>query len=101
MNSRAKARWLTAPPKTLAASVVPVMVGSSLVLTMDQRPALWIAVFALLAAIVIQVGTNYINDALDFIKGADSEPRLGERRATQSGWFTARAVMAIGIACFA
>lgn len=101
MNSRAKALWLTARPKTLSASVVPVMVGSSLVLTMNQKPVLWICVFALLAAIMIQVGTNYINDALDFIKGADSETRLGERRATQSGWFTARMVMAMGIACFA
>ncbi len=40
---------------------------------------------ALLGAIFIQIGTNYSNDYYDFIKGADSENRLGPTRVTQAG----------------
>lgn len=101
MNSRARALWLTARPKTLAASVVPVLTGTALSVAIGAHPPLWIGVFALLSAIMIQVGTNYVNDALDFVKGADRETRLGEARATQSGWFSGRMVMGIGIFCFA
>lgn len=101
MNARAHALWLTARPKTLAASVVPVLAGTALSIAMGVHPPLWIWVFALGSAIMIQVGTNYVNDALDFLKGADKETRKGEARATQSGWFTHKTVLLLGIACFA
>lgn len=96
----ARALWLTARPKTLAASVVPVIVGSSLAFTAGSHPVVWITLCALLSAIMIQVGTNFINDAIDFLKGADRETRLGEARATQQGWFSARAVMGLGFLTF-
>lgn len=66
-----------------------------------MTPVLWIAAFALFSAVMIQIGTNYVNDAIDFWKGADTETRLGEARAAQSGWFSARAVMGMGLFCFA
>ncbi len=100
-SSKTRALILTARPKTLAAAVVPVLVGTALSLAMGAQPPAWIAVFAVLSAIFIQIGTNYVNDALDFIKGADRETRLGEARATQSGWFSSRTVLMVGFACFA
>jgi 1,4-dihydroxy-2-naphthoate octaprenyltransferase len=48
----------------------------------------------------IQIGTNFVNDALDFIKGADGETRLGPARAAQQGWFSARRVLGLGMLCF-
>ncbi len=100
MSSVLRALWLTARPKTLSASVVPILVASALVFALGHAFTLSISIFALLSAMMIQIGTNFVNDALDFIKGADSETRLGEARATQQGWFTARGVMRIGVACF-
>ncbi|NJL26164.1 MAG: 1,4-dihydroxy-2-naphthoate polyprenyltransferase [Calothrix sp. SM1_5_4] len=104
MNSRLralKALILTARPKTLAAAVVPVMVATALVHAEGREVSTWISLFAVLSATMIQIGTNFINDALDFIKGADRETRLGDARAAQSGWFSARAVLFMGFACFA
>jgi 1,4-dihydroxy-2-naphthoate octaprenyltransferase len=49
---------------------------------------------------MIQIGTNFVNDALDFLRGADGETRLGDARASQSGWFSARAVLIMGLGCF-
>ena len=97
MTSRARALFLTARPKTLSAAVVPILVATALVLSGRQPLSSWISICALLSAIMIQIGTNYINDAIDFNKGADTETRLGEARASQSGWFSAQTVLAMGI----
>lgn len=89
--------WLLAArPKTLAAAVVPVLVGFSLA-RFAHWPSFW---FALLGAIFIQIGTNYVNDALDFRKGADTHERLGPLRVTQAGLLTADAVLRGAIVCF-
>lgn len=98
--SRTRALVLTARPKTLAASVVPVVVGTALVAGEGFRVVTWISACALISAMMIQIGTNFVNDAIDFIKGADGETRLGDARAVQSGWFTARQVMAMALLCF-
>jgi 1,4-dihydroxy-2-naphthoate octaprenyltransferase len=77
-----------------------VLVGYTLLLTDGRQPSVWIALFALLSATMIQIGTNYINDALDFEKGADHALRLGEARATQRGWFSKRFILTVGALCF-
>jgi len=88
---------LAARPKTLAAAVVPVLVGTSLAGFLHW-PSFW---FALLGAVFIQIGTNFVNDALDFRKGADTHERLGPLRVTQAGLLTAEAVMRGAVVCFA
>src|SRR5205085_7881818 len=66
-----KAWILAARPKTLSASIVPVLVGTAL-----ARSVYWPAfAYALLGAIFIQIGTNLVNDALDFKRGADTADR--------------------------
>ncbi len=79
--------FLAARPKTLWASVSPVLLGSALALDAGSfhAPA---AMAALIGAMLIQIGANFANDYFDFIKGADTEARLGPQRATQSGWVT-------------
>jgi 1,4-dihydroxy-2-naphthoate octaprenyltransferase len=101
MNGRARALILTARPKTLAAAVVPIMVATALVYAEGREVSPRLSLFALLSAIFIQIGTNFINDALDFVKGADKDTRLGDARASQSGWFAPHTVLAIGMSCFA
>jgi 1,4-dihydroxy-2-naphthoate octaprenyltransferase len=76
--------WLMAArPPTLPAAVVPVLVGTAAVARLGFRPLPFAA--ALLAAVLIQVGTNFANDYFDFRKGADTAERLGPVRVTQSG----------------
>lgn len=84
---------LAARPKTLSAAVVPVLIGSAL--AAHEPPAItwWVFVCALLGAVFIQIATNFINDALDFKKGADTEERLGPLRVTSAGLLSADAVM--------
>ncbi len=92
MPRRGYAWWLAIRPKTLSVSVVPVLVGTSLAWS-QQAAVLWLpALVALLAALLIQVGTNLHNDVADFERGADGPQRLGPPRATAMGWLAATAV---------
>lgn len=81
--------WVEAArPKTLAAAFVPVLVGSSIAYnhnTFDWLPSL----VALLCAFLIQIGTNFANDYFDYVKGADTEERVGFKRATSEGLISA------------
>jgi 1,4-dihydroxy-2-naphthoate octaprenyltransferase len=56
---------------------------------------------ALICAILIQIATNYFNDAIDHAKGADSAARIGPTRVTSAGMLAPRAVMRGGAVCLA
>lgn len=94
--------WIMASrPKTLTAAFVPVYIATMLAKN-DGATINWeISLYALLAAIFVQLGTNLINDALDFKKGADTQERLGPVRVTQSGLLSYEKVLAGGMMCFA
>ncbi len=77
--------WVDASrPKTLAAAFAPVLVGASIAWH-DEVFILINSLVALLCAFLIQVGTNFANDYFDFVKGADTEERIGFERATAAG----------------
>lgn len=85
--------WLLAArPATLPAAIVPVLVGTGAALhgRLELHERIFLPV--LLAALLIQVGTNFANDVFDFRRGADVE-RLGPTRVTQSGLVTPRQVL--------
>jgi len=77
--------WKAIRPATLMAGGVPVVVATALAHG-HEKFDWWVAVLCLLGALLIQIGTNFANDYYDFIKGADTEERLGPQRATQQGW---------------
>ncbi len=87
-------------PKTLTACLVPIVVSTSLVKAMGLQVDAEVVVYSILASFFIQIGTNLVNDAVDFKKGADTEKRLGPQRATQSGLFSYRQVMIGAAICF-
>ena len=93
-------RWLLAiRPKTLSAAVVPVLMGTALAAHEPTAITWWVFWCALAGAVLIQIATNLINDAIDFKKGADDAQRLGPMRVTQAGLIAPRTVMAAAWLC--
>lgn len=77
--------WILASrPRTLAAAIVPVLVGTAIAIH-DGKLKPFAALIALLCALLIQVGTNFVNDLFDFLRGSDKKDRIGPQRAAASG----------------
>ena len=90
--SRVAAWFLAVRPKTLSVSIAPVLLGSAVAWS-QLHVFIWPpALVALLAAMLIQIGTNLHNDVSDFERGADTPERLGPPRATAMGWLPPQTV---------
>ncbi len=98
--TKTKAWILAARPKTLSASAVPIIATTGMVYGLNHTVQWWIVYFALFSSFCIQIGTNFVNDAMDFKKGADTENRVGPLRVTQQGFFTFKQVMIMATAFF-
>lgn len=82
--------WILASrPKTLLAAVVPVVTGTSIV-SYETKVNFIASAVALLCSVLIQVGTNFVNDLYDYLSGADSDTRKGPTRALASGMLTVK-----------
>lgn len=94
--------WLLAiRPRTLSISVVPVLVGTALAWS-EARAFAWQPMLAaLLAAMLIQAGTNLYNDVADCLRGGDQPMRQGPARVTAMGWATPASVRRAALAAFA
>ncbi len=93
--------WMAARPKALAISCVTVAVGTLLAQSTIGFFSWTIALFALLFSIFIQIGTHFINDALDFEKGVDTTERLGFPKVTKLGLVSSRYMLVRGFSCLA
>jgi 1,4-dihydroxy-2-naphthoate octaprenyltransferase len=115
--------WLAgARPRTLPAAVIPVVVGTAagylssgtFVITTPQitpachatvctdfvRHLSWInAVLALIVALGIQIGTNYVNDYADGVRGTD-DARVGPGRLVAGKLATVRQVQLAALISF-
>ena len=83
-----------ARPRTLGASVTPVLVGTAAA----GSAIAWRFVAALLVGLGLQVGVNFANDFNDGIRGVDTAERLGPPRLTSSGVVAARSVLIASLA---
>lgn len=93
--------WLLAVrPKTLPASVAPVIVGAALAIG-DGGFRLLPAVAAMICSVLLQIGVNLANDYFDFKKGIDGPERLGPIRVTTAGLIPPGSVLKGMIATFA
>lgn len=89
---------MAARPRTLPATITPVLVGTAAAAREGRfDPLVFVATLA--AALLLQVGTNFVNDVADFLRGAD-RARKGPTRVTQSGLLTPRQVIAGSVAVF-
>jgi 1,4-dihydroxy-2-naphthoate polyprenyltransferase len=92
--------WVLASrPKTLPAAIVPVFIGTSIV-SFDTKVNFIAALVALVCALLIQVGTNFVNDLYDYLSGADNESRKGPTRALAAGLITVSEMKAAIIIVF-
>lgn len=76
ISSYLRVWWRLTRPHTLTASVIPVMVGTALAVD-AQRLVLWRLAFMLLASLLLQVGTNMVNEYYDFRRGLDTIESVG------------------------
>ena len=90
-TTRTRAWVLAARPKTLPAALAPVAAGTGLAAHHGVASALP-ALAALTGALLIQVATNLANDYYDFVRGGDTEERVGPVRVTQAGILSPEAV---------
>ena len=79
---------LAARPKTLLASVSPVLLGTALSMA-DGFFNFLLFLATLFTALGIQICSNMANDYIDFIKGADVATRKGPLRVMQAKLVTA------------
>ena len=82
-----------ARPRTLAASVAPVVVGTAAA----GDVVWWRFVAALLVGLGLQVGVNFANDYHDGVRGVDTHDRLGPPRLTSSGLASPTAVLVAAV----
>ena len=98
-------RWVAgARPRTLPASVVPVLVGTAAAVGEGDIIG-WRMLAALVVSLALQVGTNYANDYSDGVRGTDDE-RVGPVRLVASKLASPAAVkraafLAFGVAALA
>ena len=93
-------KWIAgARPRTLPASISPVLVGTALRHS-DHLGVNWFnALLALIVSLALQLAVNYANDYSDGIRGTDSN-RVGPMRLVGSGAASAIAVKAAAYLSF-
>lgn len=89
--------WIQAArPKTLGAAIAPVAVGSMLGWKIGGHFEWRLLFFTLGSCMALQIATNFFNDAIDFVKGSDTQQRLGPRRITAAGAASSGGVLTAG-----
>ena len=91
-TDRVKMWFVAARPKTLTASVSPVIVGIALAYSKGVVNVT-LSILLLAVALFAQIASNYANDYFDFVKGVDNEKRRGPERAVAKGWITPKAML--------
>ncbi|RMD48585.1 MAG: 1,4-dihydroxy-2-naphthoate polyprenyltransferase [Ignavibacteria bacterium] len=76
-------------PKTLLAAFVPVIIGSALAYSVGKFHPL-AALVALVCSLLIQIGTNFVNDLYDYLAGTDNEERVGPTRVLAAGFVSVK-----------
>jgi 1,4-dihydroxy-2-naphthoate octaprenyltransferase len=93
--------WRALRAYSFPASVVPCLVGAAYV-AFAGAPVDWrFLPLVLLGGVALHVGTNLVNDAVDFQRGVDTPDALGGSGVLTAGWLGARAVWRGALVAFA
>ncbi len=94
--------WLEAArPFSLTAAIIPVLVGLALALSQHHSFNLLNFVVVLAGGVLLQVGTNMINDGYDYRRGVDTPLTPRASRVVIDGRLPAAAVIRGGLVVFA
>ncbi len=91
--------FLGARPRTLGASLAPVLVGTAVGAHYGEVVQ-WRMVLCLVLAAALQIGVNYANDYSDGVRGVDKD-RKGPLRLTASGLVSPASVKRAALVSFA
>ena len=92
--------WRAIRPKSFTATTTPIAVGVALAAIDGYFAPGW-AALTLLAALLLQAGTNLTNDYFDHRSGVDSTTSLSPSGVIQQALLAPRAVLIGGLGCFA
>jgi 1,4-dihydroxy-2-naphthoate octaprenyltransferase len=93
--------WLqTIRPKTLTAAFIPFSAGAALAYAGGASIAWGLLLSALASALCIQIASNLLNDAFDFVKDTSDPERLGPKRAIHLGLANGQDMYRIGLFFF-
>lgn len=84
MANPLKIWFMAIRPKTLPAAAAPVIMATAMAFG-DGVHDFPTAFLCFLTALLLQIGTNLVNDYCDFKKGADAAGRIGPTRVMQAG----------------
>ena len=92
---RIKPWILAARPKTLFAALAPIIIGLSISFQIFEKQIDFVvAAITIASAILIQIGSNYANDAYDYLKGADNKKiRQGPARMAEEGVLSPQSIL--------
>jgi 1,4-dihydroxy-2-naphthoate polyprenyltransferase len=91
--------WRATRPRTLSASVAPVLVGTAAALPVAFSPLRF--ALALAGSIAIQAGTNMLNEHFDHVQGLDRTRPLRADMVVQTGRLSHGALLRGGIVAMA
>ena len=89
---------LAARPRTLPASIAPVIVGTALAFNKTQFSPK-VALACLLLSLLLQIASNFANDLIDYKRGTDKIDRVGPKRAVATGMVTTRQMEVAVLLC--
>lgn len=82
-------------PKTLVAAFIPPLCAYAIYRSVHEEKQILLFLSCVFFALFIQIATNFYNDGIDFVKGAD-ENRVGPKRMTSESMLSYKSVMRIG-----
>lgn len=82
--SKAQIWYIAIRPKTLPASLAPILIGLAFAFSHGTFNML-LAIVSFLFALLLQIFSNLANDYYDFINGIDTPDRVGPLRVTANG----------------
>jgi 1,4-dihydroxy-2-naphthoate polyprenyltransferase len=88
--------WAAVRPRSLTVAVLPVVVAT-VALAPSRRYSVPVALGCLCVAVLLQAGTNAVNDAEDALTGADAGPGAMPSLAMRAGWVSPRGAKRIGL----
>jgi 1,4-dihydroxy-2-naphthoate polyprenyltransferase len=86
--------------RTLSIPTIQVLTGVCLAYTVVGTIKWPLLLYTWLVAVLITIGTNLINDVIDFKKGADKSTRVGFLKVISAGLISKEHIEIAGMTCF-